>query len=156
MKDRVRPCIHYICKGSDCAKGIKNVDLAKCKNCSKYCPRKCAKKQESVRAKRQKDKDRHDRYYEQKYSQYLLFLRNQYFIVRTKISLYDIFSLVFSTKKYKFERMPGRGTFVRILSDKSPNIRRPRLYLSYIFKYSHHSLSVPPSILRDSPHGTHP
>ena len=61
MKDRINPCIHYVCKGETCGKGIKNVDLAKCKNCSKYCPRKSAKKTESIRAKRQKDKDRHDR-----------------------------------------------------------------------------------------------
>lgn len=61
MKDRIQPCIYYICKGSECSKGFKNVDLKKCKNCSKYKPRPNPKKQESIRSKRQKDKDRHDK-----------------------------------------------------------------------------------------------
>ena len=60
MRDRVEPCIYYICKGSDCKKGFVKVDMRKCKNCSKYQPRKNSKKMESVRSKRQKDKDRHD------------------------------------------------------------------------------------------------
>lgn len=41
-------------------KRFKNVTLAKCKNCNKYRPRKSGKKQESIKAKRQKDRDRHD------------------------------------------------------------------------------------------------
>ena len=60
MKDRIQPCIYYICKGADCKKGYVNVDMKKCKNCPKYRARKNPKKPESVRAKRQKDKDRHD------------------------------------------------------------------------------------------------
>lgn len=60
MQDRTRPCIYYICANADCAKGIKDVTLRKCKNCTKYRPRKTNKKHESVRIKRQKDKDRHD------------------------------------------------------------------------------------------------
>lgn len=60
MKDRLQPCIYYICKGSDCQKGFKEVTLDKCKNCKKYTPRKVTKKQESLKEKRQKDKDRHD------------------------------------------------------------------------------------------------
>ena len=60
MKDRNAVCIHYVAKGFPCAKGFVSVDLAKCKNCSKYKPRKINKKNESIRAKRQKDKDRHD------------------------------------------------------------------------------------------------
>ena len=60
MRDRVEPCIYYICKGSDCKKGFVKVDMRKCKNCPKYHPRKNTKKKESVRSKRQKDKDRHD------------------------------------------------------------------------------------------------
>jgi sulfur relay (sulfurtransferase) complex TusBCD TusD component (DsrE family) len=61
-KDRVNPCIYYVCYGADCQKGIKNVDMSKCKNCSKYRGRKNNHKQESIKTKRQKDKDRHDRY----------------------------------------------------------------------------------------------
>ena len=63
MKDRSEPCIYYICKDADCEKGFVKVNLKKCKNCPKYQPRKSSKKKESVRAKRQKDKDRHDKYY---------------------------------------------------------------------------------------------
>ena len=61
MKDRLQPCVYYICKGSDCAKGFRDVDMKKCKNCEKYKPRPNPKKRESVRSRRQKDKDRHDR-----------------------------------------------------------------------------------------------
>lgn len=60
MKDRLTPCIHYVCCGETCKKGIKNVDMNKCKNCNKYRPRKTTKKQESIQSKRRKDKDRHD------------------------------------------------------------------------------------------------
>ena len=60
MKDRLEPCIYYICKGEKCKKGYVKVDLKKCKNCPKYQPRKSSQKRESVREKRQKDKDRHD------------------------------------------------------------------------------------------------
>ncbi len=60
MKDGTEPCIFYVCKGADCKKGLTDVDLKKCKNCSKYKPRKSSVKQDSVRNKRQKDKDRHD------------------------------------------------------------------------------------------------
>ncbi len=60
MKDRIQPCIYYVCKNADCKKGFVNVDFKKCKNCPKYKARKTTKKPESVKAKRQKDKDRHD------------------------------------------------------------------------------------------------
>lgn len=60
MKDRSIPCIYYVCKNADCKKGFVRVELKKCKNCPKYEPRKSAKKQESVKAKKQKDRDRHD------------------------------------------------------------------------------------------------
>lgn len=60
MKDKVQPCVHYVCCGEDCKKGFKNVTLTKCKNCKKYHARKSNKKAESVKAKRQKDRDRHD------------------------------------------------------------------------------------------------
>ncbi|MBP5607392.1 MAG: hypothetical protein J6X66_03880 [Lachnospiraceae bacterium] len=60
MKDRINPCIHYVCKGEDCKKGFAKVDMKKCKNCPKYEPRKSAKKTESVKVRRQKDRDRHD------------------------------------------------------------------------------------------------
>ena len=39
-KDRLNPCIHYVCKGETCKKGFKDVTLAKCKTCEKYRPRK--------------------------------------------------------------------------------------------------------------------
>lgn len=61
MKDRTIPCIYYICHGADCKKGVKSVDMSKCKNCSKYRPRKVKVRRESIRARRQKDKDRHDK-----------------------------------------------------------------------------------------------
>ena len=60
MKDRIEPCIYYVCKDATCKKGFVKVNLKKCKNCPKYQPRKNSKKKESVRSKRQKDKDRHD------------------------------------------------------------------------------------------------
>ena len=60
-KDRLNPCIHYVCYGETCKKGFKNVTMDKCKNCPKYCGRKNNHKTESVKSRRQKDKDRHDR-----------------------------------------------------------------------------------------------
>ena len=63
MKDRLESCIYYVCKDADCKKGMVKVDLKKCKNCPKYQPRKSAGKKESVRVRRQKDKDRHDKVY---------------------------------------------------------------------------------------------
>ena len=62
MKDRTAPCIYYVCKDADCKKGYVKVDLKKCKNCPKYQPRKSSEKKESIRNKRQKDKDRHDQW----------------------------------------------------------------------------------------------
>lgn len=59
-KDRLDPCIYYICAHEICKKGFVDVTMAKCKNCKKYRARKNKRKQESVRAKRQKDKDRHE------------------------------------------------------------------------------------------------
>ena len=52
MKDRISPCIYYVCKDADCKKGFVKVDLKKCKNCPKYEPRKTSKKEESVKVKR--------------------------------------------------------------------------------------------------------
>ena len=60
MKDRLNPCIYYICANADCKKGFKEVTMDKCKNCKKYCPRKSSKKKEPIKLKRQRDKDRHD------------------------------------------------------------------------------------------------
>ena len=60
MKDRLVPCIHYVCKDAGCKKGFVKVDLKKCKNCPKYEPRKNARREETVKAKKQKDRDRHD------------------------------------------------------------------------------------------------
>lgn len=59
-KDRLNPCIYYICAHETCEKGFVDVTMAKCKNCQKYRARKNKRKQESIRAKRQKDKDRHE------------------------------------------------------------------------------------------------
>lgn len=60
MRDKLNPCIYYVCAGGDCTKGRKNVTMAKCKNCSKYRARKNNHKPEPIKLKRQKDKDRHD------------------------------------------------------------------------------------------------
>lgn len=60
MKDRINPCIYYVCANADCQKGRKNVTMDKCKNCSKYRPRKNNHKAEPIKLRRQKDKDRHD------------------------------------------------------------------------------------------------
>lgn len=64
MKDRLNPCIYYICANTDCKKGIKSVTLDKCKNCSKYRGRKSNHRPESVKNKREKDKNRHTNYYD--------------------------------------------------------------------------------------------
>lgn len=61
MKDRLNPCIYYICKGETCQKGIKEVDMLKCSHCAKYRPRKSNTHTESIRSKRQKSKDKSDR-----------------------------------------------------------------------------------------------
>lgn len=60
MKDRSTPCAHYVCAHAECAKGFKDVTAAKCKNCAKYRPRKTTRRPETIRHKRQKDRDRHD------------------------------------------------------------------------------------------------
>lgn len=60
MKDRMNPCIYYVCKDADCKKGFVKVDLKKCKNCPKYEPGKSSKREESVKVRKQKDRDRHD------------------------------------------------------------------------------------------------
>lgn len=60
MKDRTIPCIYYICAGEECKKHFKDVTLSKCKNCSKYTPRKLSKRPETIKSKREKDRDRHD------------------------------------------------------------------------------------------------
>lgn len=60
MKDRTTPCVYYTCAHSICNKNFKDVTMKKCKNCSKYKPRKVTVKQLSVKSKRQKDKDKHD------------------------------------------------------------------------------------------------
>ena len=31
MRDRLEPCIYYICKDADCKKGFVKVDMRKCK-----------------------------------------------------------------------------------------------------------------------------
>lgn len=60
MRDRINPCIHYVCAHETCRKGYKDVTMAKCKNCAKYKGRKSGKKPESVRLKREKEKIRTD------------------------------------------------------------------------------------------------
>lgn len=60
MKDRTAPCIYYVCAHAPCQKQVKDVTLSKCKNCKKYRPRKTAKREETARSKRERDKDRHD------------------------------------------------------------------------------------------------
>lgn len=60
MRDRVSPCIYYVCAGEECQKHFKDVTLAKCKNCAKYRPRKQSKRPESIKERRRKDTERHD------------------------------------------------------------------------------------------------
>ena len=68
MKDRLIVCKHYIFKGADCKRGIKNVTLSKCKNCSKYCPRKVANaKGETVKEKREKSLNKDYKQYMKEY-----------------------------------------------------------------------------------------
>ena len=58
MKDRLAPCVYYVCKG-ECKKGRKAEQNGICQNCSKYRPRKGFKNVGKI--KRQKEKER---YYE--------------------------------------------------------------------------------------------
>lgn len=60
MKTRELICIYYVCAHADCLKNRKDVTMDKCQHCQKYRARKTNKKKESVKVKRQKDKDRHD------------------------------------------------------------------------------------------------
>lgn len=55
-KERLNPCIYYVCAGEDCQKGRKGVfHHEQCQTCSKYRPRKTGNhKGESVRTKRDK------------------------------------------------------------------------------------------------------
>ena len=50
-KDRLAPCIYYVCKGS-CTKGKDASQTGTCKTCSKYMPRKGFKKINKKRAKK--------------------------------------------------------------------------------------------------------
>ena len=50
-KDRLAPCIYYICKG-ECKKGRNAEQNKTCKNCNKYKPRKNFK----IIDKREKEK----------------------------------------------------------------------------------------------------
>ncbi len=58
MKDRIIPCIHYVCKDADCKKGFTKVTMKKCKNCSKYQPKKETRRTEPLEIRRQKDRER--------------------------------------------------------------------------------------------------
>lgn len=60
MKDRINPCIHYICAHETCRKGYKDVTMTKCKNCARYRGRKSNRRSESVRLRREKEKVRTD------------------------------------------------------------------------------------------------
>ena len=53
MKDRLTPCIYYICKG-ECTKGRNAEQSGICQTCKKYRPRKGFK----VIDKRRKEKDK--------------------------------------------------------------------------------------------------
>lgn len=59
-RDRKTPCIHYVCAHENCKRHFKDVTMDKCATCQKYHPRKVSKKPESVKSRREKDKDRHD------------------------------------------------------------------------------------------------
>lgn len=57
MKERKVPCVFYVCAGCDCAKGKKEVTMAKCQRCQKYQPRKTGNPRvETVKTKREKAK----------------------------------------------------------------------------------------------------
>ena len=60
MKDRISPCIHYICANSDCKKGVRNVTHSDtCQHCSKYRPRKTGNAvKENVVSKKRKNADK--------------------------------------------------------------------------------------------------
>lgn len=62
MRDRVIPCIYYTNAHGECQKGRKDVTMDKCKNCSKYRPRKIGRRMETVKEKRRKDRERHDKW----------------------------------------------------------------------------------------------
>lgn len=66
-RDRLNPCIYYVCANADCQKGFKNVTMAKCQNCAKYQGRKSTHRPESIKSKRRKDKDRHDNWKKEEY-----------------------------------------------------------------------------------------
>ncbi len=53
-KERNIPCVSYVCHGSDCLKGRKNVEHSGCcQTCKKYQPRKTGKRKEkNMRIKR--------------------------------------------------------------------------------------------------------
>ena len=53
MKDRLAPCIYYICKG-ECTKGRNAEQNGICQTCKKYRPRKGFK----VVDKRKKERDK--------------------------------------------------------------------------------------------------
>lgn len=61
MKDRINPCIYYVCAHEICQKGRKDVTMNKCKNCSKYRGRKNPKKPLPARLKREQSKQKADR-----------------------------------------------------------------------------------------------
>ena len=60
MKDRINPCIYYICANADCQKGKHNVTHSDtCQHCAKYRPRKTANhSEETVKSRRQKVRDK--------------------------------------------------------------------------------------------------
>lgn len=60
MKDRINPCIYYICANADCQKGKHNVTHSDtCQHCAKYKPRKTTNhSEETVKSKKQKVKDK--------------------------------------------------------------------------------------------------
>ena len=59
-KDRLVPCIHYVCAHADCGRGYRDVTVKRCRTCPEYRPRKTGRRPEPVSRKRQKDRDRHD------------------------------------------------------------------------------------------------
>lgn len=61
MKDRINPCIYYVCAHETCQKGRKDVTMDKCKNCSKYRGRKNHHKPLPARLKREQSKQKSDR-----------------------------------------------------------------------------------------------
>lgn len=59
MKERLTPCVYYVCANEDCMKGRKDVTMKMCQTCKKYRARKTGNPDiESVRTKKNKAREK--------------------------------------------------------------------------------------------------